>query len=237
MLEIGKKYTRDFSLFADRSDSIAFETYRRDPEAGADLYGWMQPGQRGFCEDYYSNYPQKGEMLNTFHIINTEYRYSEPMPEFHWQIQSSDVRNILGYECRKAVTTFRGRTWTAWYTTQIPVLNGPWKFNGLPGLILNAYDGDRYFEYTAVGIEKGSATPIFIYGNSEDATRYNQGEMKIINTTERKVKSLQALFWKDPIYLSELHGIKSYKRTKTGQTIAQKNGEMMLPYIPPLELE
>lgn len=122
MLEIGKRHTRDFSLFADHSDSIAYETYRKNPATGADLYGWMQPGQRGFCEDFYSNYPRKGEMLNTFHIINTEYRYSEPMPEFHWHIQSSDVRNILGFECHKAVAEFRGRIWTAWYTTQIPVL-------------------------------------------------------------------------------------------------------------------
>lgn len=113
----------------------------------------------------------------------------------------------------------------------------PWKFNGLPGLILNVYDCDHYFEFTVVGIEKGSATPIYIYDNSKNATRYNQAAMKIINTTEDKVKSLQSLFWKDPIHLSELHGIKFFRRTKSGQTIVQKSGDVILPYIPPIELK
>lgn len=79
--------------------------------------------------------------------------YTEPFGEITWDIQEDSTANILGYECVKAVSQYHGRTWTAWFTPEVPLAYGPWKLRGLPGLILKA-DGDGLFTFTATGIEK-----------------------------------------------------------------------------------
>ena len=58
-----------------------------------------------------------------------------------WETGDS-TKNILGYECIQAQTDYHGRHWTVWFTPEIPVHDGPWKFRGLPGLILEATTGD-----------------------------------------------------------------------------------------------
>ena len=72
---------------------------------------------------------------------------------FDWEI-SSDTLTILNYVCMKATTRFRGRTYEAWFTTDIPVNEGPWKFYGLPGMILKVEDTENVFSFKAIGLEK-----------------------------------------------------------------------------------
>jgi len=60
--------------------------------------------------------------------------------EVDWEI-TEDYKNILGYECQKATTTFTARNGktteiVAWFTTEIPISSGPYRYAGLPGLIL-----------------------------------------------------------------------------------------------------
>ena len=59
---------------------------------------------------------------------------------------------IIGYECQEAKTYFRGRYYTAFYTPQISYPDGPWKFNGLPGLILEVFSDDDEYKFTAQNI-------------------------------------------------------------------------------------
>ncbi len=66
----------------------------------------------------------------------------------------SDSTKLIGkFKCKKAVTTFRGREFEAWYTEEIPPSNGPWKLDGLPGLILEAQSKDKNFKFSFEGIE------------------------------------------------------------------------------------
>ena len=60
-----------------------------------------------------------------------------------WSLSSDEKKNILGMVCSKATTRFRGRNYIVWYSTEVPVQVGPWKFYGLPGLILQVYDNKK----------------------------------------------------------------------------------------------
>lgn len=78
-----------------------------------------------------------------------------------WEMLSGDT-TIVGYPCKKAKTTFRGRTWIVWYTMDIPYHDGPWKLYGLPGLVLKANDIKGDFIFNCIGIEKGKMQPIIL---------------------------------------------------------------------------
>jgi GLPGLI family protein len=67
---------------------------------------------------------------------------AEKKPKIDWKL-SNETKKIGSYTVNKAIGKFRGRTYTAWYTQEIPLPYGPWKLQGLPGLILEAYDTDK----------------------------------------------------------------------------------------------
>ena len=64
---------------------------------------------------------------------------NESLPKFSWKI-TKQKKKIGTFNCVLGTTTFRGRKYYAWYTPEIAVYSGPWKLNGLPGMILEAYD-------------------------------------------------------------------------------------------------
>lgn len=72
--------------------------------------------------------------------------YQEDRP-VKWEV-TDVVERQNGYPAQKAVTEFGGRTWTAWFTKEIPFSDGPYKFSGLPGLIVKLEDdkGDYKFD-------------------------------------------------------------------------------------------
>ncbi|MDQ0783991.1 GLPGLI family protein [Chryseobacterium sp. W4I1] len=74
------------------------------------------------------------------------YVYEEDRP-LNWKI-SSETTKIGDYKVQKATTDFAGRKWTAWFTTDLPYQDGPYKFGGLPGLIVKVEDenGDYSFD-------------------------------------------------------------------------------------------
>ena len=72
-----------------------------------------------------------------------QYYLKESRPIMKWKIFKNETKKIGNYSCMKATTSFRGRDYIAWFTTDVPVLFGPWKFNGLPGLILEVYNTNK----------------------------------------------------------------------------------------------
>jgi GLPGLI family protein len=78
---------------------------------------------------------------------------SEKAIKIPWIIDYSQEIEILGFKCNKAEGTFRGRVYTVWFTNDIPVKFGPWKLQGLPGLILEVKDNMKQVEFKAEKIE------------------------------------------------------------------------------------
>lgn len=74
------------------------------------------------------------------------YSYQEPVIK-DWQL-SEDAKIVNTLHCKKATLQYKGRIWTAWYAPEIPLPYGPYKFSGLPGLIIKmeSEDGDFSFQ-------------------------------------------------------------------------------------------
>lgn len=84
-------------------------------------------------------------------FLKKKYAVSENLPKMVWKL-TNESKNIKNYACKKATTIFRGRTYEVWYTEKIPISIGPWKFNGLPGLILSVQDKEGIYKWEVKSI-------------------------------------------------------------------------------------
>lgn len=74
------------------------------------------------------------------------------IPKLKWII-TEERKKVNDYNCIKAITDFRGGKYEAWFAPDLKIPFGPWKLNGLPGLILEAYDSTGDFSYVCKGID------------------------------------------------------------------------------------
>lgn len=89
-------------------------------------------------------------------------KYSDTLPSIEWKFIPDTTRNVIGYECQLAECDFGGRHYSAWFTMELPLPYGPYKFGGLPGLILQMQDSEGQFVWIAKGFERCNS-PIYAY--------------------------------------------------------------------------
>jgi GLPGLI family protein len=110
----------------------------------------------------------KDKLANKITVIDyvasgrDKFRYEDELGILPWKISES-TDTILNYSCQKATLSFRGRNYIAWFAAEIPVNDGPWKFMGLPGLILKVEDDQHLFSFELAGLQQlPTPTPILI---------------------------------------------------------------------------
>lgn len=83
--------------------------------------------------------------------IKQEFVVQDTLNLPNWNILD-EIKNINNHQCIKATTTFKGRNYEVWFTFDYPTQFGPWKLNGLPGLIIIAQDEKKevFFEATEI---------------------------------------------------------------------------------------
>ena len=155
----------------------------------------------------YKNYPTQGRLTYHGEICKVPYTYSESMPTLDWNIVDGDSI-VCGYHCQKAQTTFRGRTWTAWFSIDLPYSDGPWKLCGLPGLILKAYDSKGVFSFVAVEIAKGNGEDIKVDLTGKRMKSPNHFNKEMIAYVSNPV-----------LYEKDLGKINYYIDGKTGEKV------------------
>lgn len=103
------------------------------------------------------SWPEKSKILVKEMIgLDGTFYYTEDKPEFNWEVDFSQTKEVAGYACHAAKGTYAGRDYQAWFTTDIPISDGPWLFCGLPGLILEVSSLDEEFFYTCISIQEGT---------------------------------------------------------------------------------
>ena len=179
VLQIGTRISKCFSHYSNQVDSLS-ALPNGDMIIGKMINDAMNNGEfmRGKyphkrLKTYiYKNYPE-GCMTVTDGLILQDYRYVDSLHTQTWTMGDS-TREVLGYTCQQATADFRGRRWTAWFATDIPVSDGPWKLGGLPGLILEAYDEGQQHVFTAVGLERVKDEPIIFNRSFGDNQKFEQ---------------------------------------------------------------
>lgn len=83
--------------------------------------------------------------------------YLLPIDEkLDWKI-ASDQKIIGKYKTQKAETNYGGRNWIAWFTTELPFSDGPYTFNGLPGLIISIQDTNDDYSFNLIRVKKSGS--------------------------------------------------------------------------------
>lgn len=95
----------------------------------------------------------KINVLDYTDAMGDRFKYEDEAGVLPWKILN-ETDTIASYSCQKATLNFRGREYTVWFAPEIPINDGPWKFAGLPGLILKAEDTKGLFSFKLIGLQQ-----------------------------------------------------------------------------------
>jgi GLPGLI family protein len=107
-------------------------------------------------------------------IFLTTYKSEEDYKKLDWSIEN-ETKKIGEFICSKALTTFAGRNYIAWFTNEIPISNGPYKFDGLPGMIIEINDSKNQHHFTLKEFK-------------EETGKFPVNNKKIVNATMPEIK-------------------------------------------------
>lgn len=130
----------------------------------------------------------KQSLLYKSRIGRDQYSYNET-PAFPWKILPETVK-IGEYNTQKAEVVYGGRTWYAWFTQEIPLQDGPYKFSGLPGLIVKVQDAKGDYSFDLRQTKKIASV------------QQPQTRGQYINISKSKYADLEKKFQKDPVSFS-----------------------------------
>lgn len=147
LLQVLKDKAFFFSENMAKNDSLlrndVYKAFATTPKGGAVN---ITPSSR-LRNKYDYTIVQTSQENEYFERINgVSYIYKEEIIK-DWKLQN-ETQVINNFNCKKATLNYKGREWTAWYDDSIPLPYGPYKFTGLPGLIIKieSVDGDFSFE-------------------------------------------------------------------------------------------
>lgn len=134
-------------------------------------------------------YKKNGELVGYSEFLSKIYQY--PIVEkLVWDVMD-ESKLISKYMCQKAITTYKNRRYIAWFTFDIPFPEGPYVFKGLPGLVLEVYDENQYFNFSLTGFNKSE--------------KYIIPPKKTIFTEYQKYERMRRNFLDDPIGFFQSH--------------------------------
>ena len=140
--------------------------------------------------NYYKNLTdnrsiEKKDLMGKYFIVEEEIAAPK------WKM-ANEQKQVLDYMCMKATMESEdGGITTAWFTPQIPISNGPDKWGGLPGMILELEANDGEITYTAASVEMTEEVTI---QQPEDGKKVSAEEYEKIR--EKKMKEMEEMYGK-----------------------------------------
>lgn len=128
---------------------------------------------------------------SNYTLINDVFVF-DSKDQLKWNLEK-ETKKFENYTLQKATTTFGGRNWTAWFAKDITISEGPYKFQGLPGMIFQIYDDKNNFDFTLVKSFQLKDT----YKTPFMESFYGQ---KPIKTTQENIDKMLMNQYKDPYH-------------------------------------
>jgi GLPGLI family protein len=149
-LQVGSQVSRFESLTAVRGDSAVFAQAKAafdQAKAGGTVPTLKIEGsyRTKFRGQAIFKMPASRQVVVTEKLERLPYAYLEPDAPA-WTIGSATA-TVAGYTCQRATATWAGRRWEAWFTREVPVPDGPYKFYGLPGLVVQVADSRQHYVF------------------------------------------------------------------------------------------
>lgn len=198
-LQIGSKASRFESLNAVRGDSVVEAAFKMaQSQAGTngsttniDLGKVDMASFRTSFREVIFKVPAAKQLVFRDRIGLGKFAYAEPLDQLAWAISPATAA-IAGYTCQRATTTYAGRHWEAWFTREVPVPEGPYKFYGLPGLIVKLADAGANYTYELARLRQLPA-PIPMKVPEESAKSVSKAEFLAGKATDARAGFEQML--------------------------------------------
>lgn len=160
----------------DRSEYYSAERYAADSTMLVAIEkGLFAPApDKETVNDRVVKFPNSNQIVYNTFLMWDKYKVKQEVG-FNWEL-TNEFSKILNYDVQKATTDFGGRKWIAWFTKEIPIPDGPYKFKNLPGLILKVEDSRHNHVFELKGIKSGSDQ--FVYPNTRNYPEFelNNGQ-------------------------------------------------------------
>lgn len=164
VLQIGHNYSKFCSANKIYQDSLLQVYEKEDPStAFTKIWPLLQNRRTDNLCSYvvYKNYPEKNNITFLGSISKSYFKVNQTL-NLNWEIEQNKDTIILGYHCLSATVNFAGRNYIAWFSPDIPIKEGPYKFSGLPGLIIKIGDSKNQHVFILSGFKKiNSLYPLF----------------------------------------------------------------------------
>jgi len=151
--------------------------------------------------------------------LSPNYYVFETEDDQQWKI-TNETKESEGIKLQKALTDYGGRQWEAWFAPSIPFQVGPYKFKGLPGLIVELRDSkDQYIFmlYKSKNLPTEYDTSYFLE---------NLNKKKALKITEKSYQKLKLDLFKNPLKDFGKEGIMVIN--KQGEQVHINNRELSI---------
>ena len=210
VLEVGKIYSRFYNINNAHIDSLSAAMVAAG-ESPQTMITKLTPIMTGlsshqFCNHYiFKNYPSPGTTVFLGTAYGTFYKVEEKL-QFDWTIDNNAKAKILGLNCTKATCRYAGRDYEAWFTPDIPISDGPYKFSGLPGLIVKVQDNEKEHIFELKEIKKVHNKPLYFPEIEGGYTATSaKGYVKALESGKAPlIEDLEAATYSDPTMLPRM---------------------------------